>query len=45
MTKILWTFAAVALLGTGPARAQQTQGLATLSIQDLLNIERDQRRG
>ena len=39
MRKILWTVAAVALIGTSNAGAQQTQGLTDLSIQDLLNIE------
>jgi iron complex outermembrane receptor protein len=40
MKKILWTVVGLGLLGTAPpASAQQNQGLADLSIQDLLNIE------
>src|SRR5262245_36293392 len=39
MKKILWTVVCLGVLGTAPARAQQNQALADLSIQDLLNIE------
>ena len=39
MRNTVWVVAAIVVLGAATANAQQTQGLADLPIQDLLNIE------